>query len=299
MKKWAFVFIALLMNSPLRSAQPTLKIVVTFSILKDLVENVGGEAVTVTSLVGSNSDAHIFEPTPESAQLIAKADLIFMNGLGFEEWMPRLLESTKTKAKIVIVSQHVKARTFVQGTETSPFSTLDPHAWHDVKNVMIYVDNIEKALLELIPQSSKLIQRNAAGYRQQLKELEAWIYKELKSVPYHQRTVITAHDAFGYLSEAYQINFLAPQGLSTESEPSVQEVVTLIKEINSRGIGVIFIENIANERLIRHIAEETGVTIGGMLYSDALSEKNQPAATYIDMMKINIQLLKAGMLKNK
>lgn len=295
MRKWGIIFLTLLIHSSLGGAQPTPKIVVSFSILKDLVENVGGEAVTVTSLVGPNSDAHIFEPTPESAQLISEADLILINGLGFEAWMPRLVEATKTKAKIVIVSQNIKSRIFVQGNEFSP----DPHAWHDVKNAMIYVDNIEKALLGLIPRSSELIQKNAARYRKQLKDLETWIYKELESIPRHQRTVITAHDAFGYLSEAYQIKFLAPQGLSTESEPSVQEVVDLIKEIKEHRVEVVFIENITNERLIRHIAEEAGVTIGGMLYSDALSEKNQPAATYVDMMKINIQLLKTGMLKNK
>lgn len=295
MKKWSFVFLILLVQSSFGWAHSIPKIVVSFSILKDLVENVGGEAVTVTSLVGPNSDAHVFEPTPESAQLISEADLILMNGLGFEGWMPRLVESTKTKAKIVMVSQNIKPRAFMQGVEFPP----DPHAWNDVQNVMIYIDNIEKALLELIPQSADLIRRNAAHYRQQLKDLEVWIYKELESIPLQQRIVITAHDAFGYFSEAYHIKFLAPQGLSTESEPSAQEVVNLIKEIKKHEIKVVFIENITNERLIRHIAEETGASIGGMLYSDALSEKNQPASTYIDMMKVNIHLLKSGMLNNK
>lgn len=297
MRKWYFFFI-LLFNSSFSLAHSTSKIVVSFSVLKDFVENIGGKAVKVTSLVGPNSDAHIFEPTPESAQLIAEADLVLMNGLGFEGWMPRLLESTQTKAKLVIASQNVKARTFSLEENASSF-TFDPHAWHDVKNAMIYIDNIEKALVKLIPQEAALIQENAAHYRKQLKDLETWIYKELGSIPLYQRTVITAHDAFGYLSEAYQIKFLAPQGLSTESEPSAQEVVNLIKEIKEHKIGVVFIENITNERLIRHIAEETGSEIGGMLYSDALSEKDQPAATYIDMMKINIELLKAGMLKNR
>jgi zinc/manganese transport system substrate-binding protein len=299
MRKWVFIFLILFAPSTLSTAQPSIKVVVSFSILKDLVENVGGEAVTVTSLVGPNSDAHIFEPTPESAQLISEADLILINGLGFEGWMSRLLESTKTKAKIVVVSQGIKPRTFVQGSASSQTSSLDPHAWHDVKNVGIYINNIEGALLGLMPYASALIQKNASYYCKQLNNLETWIHKELGSIPIHQRTVVTAHDAFGYLSEAYQIKFLAPQGLSTESEPSAQEVVRLIKDIQKHGIGVVFIENITNERLIRHIAEETGVIIGGMLYSDALSEKNQPAATYIDLMKTNIQLLKSGMLKNK
>lgn len=298
MKKRSFLFFVLVLNSSLSFAHSIPKVVVSFSVLKDFVENIGGKAVKVTSLVGPNSDAHIYEPTPESAQLIAEADLVVMNGLGFEGWMPRLLESTQTKSKRVIASQNVKARTFSLEEDASS-SALDPHAWHDVKNAMIYIDNIEKALIELIPEEAALIQKNAVHYRQQLKNLETWIYKELASVPLHQRTVITAHDAFGYLSEAYQIRFLAPQGLSTESEPSAQEVVNLIKEIKKHKIGVVFIENITNERLIRHIAEETGAQIGGMLYSDALSEKDQPAATYIDMMKINIELLKAGMLKNK
>jgi len=171
MKKWSFVFLILLVQSSLGWAHSIPKIVVSFSILKDLVENVGGEAVTVTSLVGPNSDAHVFEPTPESAQLISEADLILMNGLGFEGWMPRLVESTKTKAKIVMVSQNIKPRAFMQGVESSP----DPHAWNDVQNVMIYIDNIEKALLELIPQSADQIWKH--GF---IKSLKVYLFsKEL------------------------------------------------------------------------------------------------------------------------
>ncbi len=295
MKLWTFISLILLSYSSSSFAHSNLKVVVSFSVLKDLVENVGAEVVTVTSLVGPNSDAHTFEPNTESAQLVSEANLIFMNGLGFEGWMPRLIESTKTKAKFVIVTQHIKPRTF----EINPNLSFDPHAWHDVKNAIIYVDNIEKALLESLPEAAELIRKNASNYRQKLRDLEAWIYKELKDIPSQQRIIITAHDAFGYLSDAYQIKFLAPQGLTTESEPSVHEVVSLIKKIKEYGVKVLFVENISNERLIRHIAEETGATIGGVLYSDALSEKHQPAATYIDMMKINIQLLKSGMLKNK
>ncbi|OJX10744.1 MAG: hypothetical protein BGO77_02480 [Caedibacter sp. 37-49] len=295
MKLWNFILLILLSCGSSSSAHPNLKVVVSFSILKDLVENVGAEFVTVTSLVGPNSDAHTFEPSAESAQLLSEANLIFMNGLGFEGWMPRLVESTKTKAQVVIVSQHIKPRTF----EINSSLSFDPHAWHDVKNTITYVDNIEKALLELLPEASEIIRRNASNYRQKLRDLEAWIYKELKDIPSQKRIIITAHDAFGYLSDAYKIKFLAPQGLTTESEPSVQEVVSLVNKIKEYNVKVLFVENISNERLIRHIAEETGATIGGMLYSDALSEKDQPAATYIDMMKINIQLLKSGMLKNK
>ncbi len=269
------------------AAEP-LTVVASFSILGDLVAEVGREHVEVRTLVGPNGDAHVYEPTPADARDAVAAGLVVVNGLGFEGWLDRLVEASGYGGPVVVASDGV--------TPISFSGDIDPHAWQSIGNAEIYVKNIAAALCEADPEDCAGYQANAAAYTAELKEVDASIRSGFDAVPAERRKVITTHDAFGYFAREYGISFLAPLGVSTESEASAGDVAALINQIRQEGVTAIFFENVSDPRLMEQIARETGVRPGGELYSDALSEPDGPAATYADMMRHNANLLQSAML---
>lgn len=266
----------------LNSSKPI--VVVSFSILEDLVKNICGDKYQIITIVERNSDAHVFRPKPMTSELISKAELVFINGLGLEGWIDRLITATNYKGAIITVSQ---------GLPPSD----DPHAWNDVANVKVYVKNITDAFVAHDPANKEFYLRNQTEYLQQLDKLDQDIRAGLKNVPREKRQFITAHDAFQYFGRAYDVEVLAPVGVSTEQEASAKKVGLLIDYIKKSGIKTVFVENITNEKLIRQIASETGAKLGGVLYSDALSALDGPAATYLDLMRHNFKLIYAAMME--
>ncbi|MBO6655429.1 MAG: zinc ABC transporter substrate-binding protein [Pseudomonadales bacterium] len=260
-----------------------LKVVTSFSILADLLQQIGGDHVSIVNLVESNSDAHMYRPLPSDAVAIRNADLVVFNGLGFEGWILRLLENDQVAGMRLVASNGVDA--IRQDGET------DPHAWQSFRNIRIYVNNIGDALVMLLPEHADDLMARREAYLQQVRTLEDQLLAKLSEVPTNDRVVVTSHDAFGYLGRELDIEFLAPLGLSLDSEASAEDVAELIDQIRARNVTALFVENINNPRLLNSIAEETGVAIGGSLYSDALSESAGPAATYLDMMRFNIESL--------
>ena len=282
----ALLAFGLCFASPVLAQSPPLPVVASFSILGDFVREVGGSGVEVSTIVGPNGDAHVYEPTPADGRALARARLVFVNGLGFEGWIDRLIAASKTKAKIVTVSAGVAPR---QGEEG-----LDPHAWQDVANARRYVENIRDALAAADPERAALYQANATAYLAKLDALDREITTALETIPPARRRIISPHDAFGYFAARYGLEFIAPQGVSTESEASARDVAKIIDAVKANKVAAVFLENIADPRLTQRIAAETGVKIGGTLYSDALSEPGGPASTYIDMMRHNVgELAKA------
>ena len=269
------------------AAQSRLPVVASFSIIADLVRQVGGERVEVTSLVGANADMHTFQPTPAHSRQLAGAKLVVINGLGLEDWADRLVKASGYGSARVVASKGVKA---LPGGEHGRY---DPHAWQEVANVRIYVANIRDALAAVDAGRAAEYQQRAIDYLNQLDALEGEIKQAFKDIP-KPRRVITSHEAFSYYGDAYDIEFLAPQGISGESEPSAAKVAQLIRQIKREKTTAIFVENI-NTRLMERIARETGTTIGGTLYSDALSAPSGPAATYIDMMHHNTRLIASAL----
>ena len=258
--------------------------VATFSILGDFVRNVGAERVEVATLVGPNGDVHVYAPTPGDAKTIAAANIVFVNGLGLEGWIDRLIAASATRAPVVMASQGIRPRS---GTR----SVSDPHAWQSVANVKLYIGNIRDGLIAVDAAAKKIFEANAATYLAKLDALDAEIKAAIETIPPPRRKVISAHSAFGYFGDAYGIEFIAPEGLSTEAEPSAGGVAKLIDQIRREKIPAVFMENIADPRLLQRIAEDTGVRIGGKLYSDALSPPDGPAASYIAMMRSNVREL--------
>jgi len=267
--------------------QDKLNVVATFSILADLVKNVGGDRVEVKSLVGPNGDAHVYQPTPNDAKTVSDAKLVFVNGLGFEGWMARLVKASGTKAAMVTATKGVKPRKMDEGGHVE----ADPHAWQSVVNAKTYVGNIYDALVAADPAGKSTYQANASAYITKLEALDVQVRAAVAAIPADRRKIITTHDAFGYFGAAYGVAFIAPQGVSTESEVSARDVAKIITQIKKQKIPAVFLENVTDERLLKRIADESGARVGGTLYSDALTDEKGVAPTYLDMMRHNVKQL--------
>ena len=262
--------------------------VATFSILGDFARNVGGERVELATLVGPNGDVHVFAPTPGDVKTIAAADIVFANGLGLEGWIDRLIAASATRALVVVASRGITPRS---GTRAQDRGASDPHAWQSVANAKLYVGNIRDGLIAIDAAEKKIFEANANTYLAKLDALDGEIRAAIEAIPSARRKVITAHSAFGYFGDAYGIEFIAPEGLSTEAEPSARDIAKLIEQIRRENVPALFLENVADSRLLQRIGAETGVRIGGRLYSDALSPPDGPAASYIEMMRSNLREL--------
>jgi zinc/manganese transport system substrate-binding protein len=280
----------------LAAATTPVGVVVSFSILEDIVRQIGDDDVAVSSLIGPDLNAHVFEPRPDQARLLAQAQLFIVNGLGFEGWLTRLTQSAKFRGPVVVAAEAI---TPITPTETgTQMPTPDPHAWQDPRNAVLYAGTIARALADSDPLHADGYRQRFLRYKAELEELDRHVRDELAAIPAEKRRVITSHDAFGYYGKAYGVTFLAPEGVNTDSEASARTIAGLIRQIRREGIRALFLENISDPRLVEELARETGAALGPPLYSDALSRPNGPAPTYIRMIEHNTAALKAGMLKN-
>ncbi|MCY4157578.1 MAG: zinc ABC transporter substrate-binding protein [Gammaproteobacteria bacterium] len=268
---------------PAPAQRQDIRIVASFSILGDMVEQVAGDLASVSTIVGPDADAHIYQPSVADARAVAEADVIFVNGLGFETWAETLIAESGSQAA-VHVATHGIAPIEIDGA-------TDPHAWNSLTNGVTYIRNIAKSLGEAMPGHASAITAKAESYIAELKALDAETRAKLAALPAGRRTVVTAHDAFGYLADAYGLTFLAPQGIDTEGEPSARDLALLIEQLQAEGAAALFVENISNPALIQQISDETGIAIGGRLFSDALSERGGPATSYLEMFRHNLGAL--------
>ncbi len=295
----------ILAHAPMAAtAQEKLPVVASFSILGDFVKEVGGDRIALTTLVGANGDAHVYSPTPADAKAMAGARLVVVNGLKFEGWITRLIKSSGTKATIATATTGItplqnEADDHDHGKKDkhghNHAGQDDPHAWQSVANAKIYVANIRDALVKADPAGQASYEANATRYLAQLDAVEAEVKAAIARIPADRRKAITSHDAFGYFVKAYGIEFIAPQGVSTEAEASAKDVGRIIRQIKAEKIPAVFLENVTNPRLVERIAKESGARIGGQIFSDALSDAGGPAGTYIAMMKHNISQIEKAL----
>jgi zinc/manganese transport system substrate-binding protein len=272
------------------SADDKLKVLATFSILADFAKNVGGDRVEVTSLVGPNGDAHVYAPVPADAKKIADAKLVISNGLGFEGWMSRLIRASGSKAPVVVATTGIRPRKMGPGQ-----GDADPHAWQSIANAKIYVANIRAVFDAADPAGTAAYQGNSAAYLAKLDALDEEVRAAIAKIPPERRRVISTHDAFGYFQQTYGVEFVAPQGASTEAEPSARDVARIITQIKRQKIPAVFLENVIDPRLMQRIAQESGARIGGKLYSDALTAATGEAPTYIELMRHNVGQIAAAL----
>ena len=288
----AFVALVLLLWNAPAVAQEKLKVVATFSILADFVKNVGGDRVVVSALVGPNSDAHVYQPSPGDAKTLADARVVVTNGLGFEGWINRLVKASGTKASIAVATRGIKPR---KAEDDHGHGDADPHAWQSAVNAKVYVANIRDALVAADPAGKDAYEANARDYSAKLDALDAEVKTAIEKIPADRRRIITTHDAFGYFAAAYGVTFIAPQGVSTEAEVSAKDVARIITQIRKQKIPAVFLENVTDRRLLERIGAESGARIGGTLYSDALTDEKGVAPSYLDMMRHNVKQLAAAL----
>jgi zinc/manganese transport system substrate-binding protein len=274
-----------------RAAGP-LHVVTSFSILADLVRQVGGQFISVQALVGPNGDVHVYEPRPQDLRTLMAAGLLVRNGLGLEGWMDRLTDAAGFKGKIVVAADKVAPRTM---REDGGAVTTDPHAWQDPRNTLIYVQAIADGLAATDPANASGYREAASRYSDQVAKADAWIQATLAPIPSDQRRIITTHDAFGYYGDRYGITFLAVEGLSTDAEPSAKAIAALVAQVKRERARTVFLENMTDPRLARMLAQETGATLSGPLYSDALSKPDGPAPNYLSMLRYNTTLFQRAM----
>jgi len=277
-----------------------LQVVATFSILADFARNVGGDQVEVTTLVGPNGDVHVYTPTTADAEAIRNARLVIVNGLGLEGWLPRLVKSSGSNVTTVVATRGIAPRKVAAGEILSRdrgMGSVDPHAWQSVANAEIYVANIRDAMVSADPANAATYRANTSAYLAKLETLDRDVRKVLAPIPVERRKVISTHNAFGYFAAAYDITFVAPQGVSTETEPRARDVATIIAQIKKEKIPAVFLENISDPRLMLQVASETGAAIGGTLHSDSLTPKDGEAPSYIEMIRHNVRTIASALME--
>ena len=296
MKIVTFITALLLTITASAATAAPLKVVASFSLLGDLAREVGGDRIELHTLVGPDSDAHVYQPTPADAKTIAQAKLVIVNGLGFEGWIDRLIKSSGYRGSVVRASAGIKTLKLKHDEHGHGHdSDVDPHAWQDLANAQRYVDNIAQALAKADPAGQSVYLANAAQYKQAIATLDGELKTAFNAIAKDKRKVVTTHDAFGYFSRAYGIDFISPVGINTDAEPSAADVGRIIKQIRREKIPAVFMENISDPRLLERIRQESGARIGGVLYSDSLSKADGPAATYLEMMRHNAKTLASAL----
>jgi zinc/manganese transport system substrate-binding protein len=279
--------------------------VATFSILADLTQRVAGGHVQILTLVGPNGDAHVFEPGPKESAELAQADLLIANGLGFEPWLHRLEDASGFKGKVIVASdgvaplaaeeEHEGEEHEEAGEEGHHHEGVDPHAFQDLANAQVYVANIAKGLSEAVPAHAVDFKANADKLIAEIAVLDQQLKADFGAIPQEKRRVLTSHDAFHYFGRAYGIAFVSVQGLSTEAEPTANDLVKVIRQARDGHLSAIFLENMSDPRLAETVAQESDVRMGGELYADALSDPNGPAPDYLSLIRYNAKQLLAAM----
>ncbi|MBM2884360.1 metal ABC transporter substrate-binding protein [Chromobacterium phragmitis] len=273
-----------------------LPVVASFSIIADMTREIGGDRVEVVSLVGPDQDAHVFQPSPADIKKVSAAKVLVVNGLGLEGWMSRLDKAANFRGVTVVASKGIKTRQapeeeHAEGDHDHDHGDVDPHAWHDPARVQTYIHNISAGLIQADPAGKAEYQRRASEYAAKVQALDAWAKQQFASVPAAKRKMLTSHDAFGYLGEHYQLQVLAIQGVSTEAEASAKGVAQLTRQVRNERVKAVFMENMTDARLLKQLSTEAKVQIGGKLYADALSGPKGPAASYLQLMRYNVETI--------
>ncbi len=281
------------------------QIVASFSVLADMARHVAPLDAVVSALVGPDADTHVFEPTPANARQLAHADVVLVNGLGFEGWMQRLVNVSGFKGAVVVASHGVKPPASPNGASQHAHGAThfhagaatgladDPHAWQDLAMAKVYVANLRSAFVKRWPQHRAQIVQRSDAYLDLIEQLDQRIKAWFRAIPRAQRRVITTHSAFNYFGAAYGVDFVAAQGWNAQGEPSAAAVARLIRQIRQEKVTALFVENISDRRLIDRIAKEGGARVGGTLYSDALSQPGGAAPSYLAMMEHNARTVLA------
>jgi ABC-type Zn uptake system ZnuABC Zn-binding protein ZnuA len=284
------VCILLILSNCLIASKPI--VVTSASIFHDMIKNIGGDLIESYSIVNIGGDPHTYEATPTDAKLIARANLVLINGLTFEGWINEVIENSGSKAKVIRITEGIKV---IESTEHK--NAVDPHAWMDVSNGLIYISNIKQALISIAPQHASTFEKNYKTYKAQLEILNDYIVNKVSGIPENQRVLITSHDAFSYFGKKYGIEIQALMGVSTEADAQTSDIERIRQIVASKKIPAIFVESTINPKLLQQIAQDLNISIGGSLYADSIGEEGTEGNSYLGMLKHNIDIIAAGLSK--
>ncbi|NJN34826.1 MAG: zinc ABC transporter solute-binding protein, partial [Saprospiraceae bacterium] len=266
----------------------------TTTMIADMTRQIVGDRLAVESLLPVGSDPHVYESTPEDVKRVAAADLILMNGLTLEGWIKELVDNSGTRSKIATVTEGVEA---IGSDEHA--GSFDPHAWMSAANGLIYIDNILKAVTALDPSGKDFYEKNYTRYKKELEETDLFIKEKIAQIPENQRILITSHDAFHYFGNQYGLRLEAVMGTSTDADVRTSDIIRLIKIIKETGVPAIFVESTINPKLLKQIAKDNDIKIGGSLFADSLSGEADSANTYISMLRRDAELISYGLSQTK
>lgn len=298
MKRW--LVISILLFLPRIGWAQHLPVVASFSIVADITRQIGGERVDVISLVGPGQDTHVFQPSPADVQRLARAKVFVTNGLGLEGWLTRLAKSANFHGVQVTATDGIKplqgsvshaAHDHGHADEDAHEHAIDPHAWHDPRCVEIYIKNVTRGLIKADPAGKIFYEQRAAAFTERVRKLDQWAAGAFAAIPATRRTVVTAHDAFGYLAHRYDIHFLTLQGMSTDSEASAKHLAQLVRQLRKENINTVFFETMSDKRLVQQVAKEAKLRVEGPLYADALTVPAGVAGSWEKMFRYNISIL--------
>jgi ABC-type Zn uptake system ZnuABC Zn-binding protein ZnuA len=281
------------------SSNGKLRVIATTTIVGDVVKQVAGDAVQVDVLIPPDVDEHSYEPSAQDIVKVSEADLVFLNGAGLEQFLQRLVENAGKDVHTVSVSDGIPLKQGPEAGENAggdAHAGGDPHVWMDPNNVLVWVDNIEKALAGADPQNAAAYQSNAASYRQQLKDLDAWIANQVGQIPTDRRKLVTDHTVFTYFAARYgftQVGAIVPN-YSSAAASSAQELAALETAIQKQGVPAIFVGNTVNPAMAERVAQDTGTRLVHIL-TGSLTDANGKGPTYIDYMKYNVGQIVAGL----
>ena len=285
------LFILFIGASTLRAEKPL--VVATASIFADMASQIGDTLIEVETIVPVGGDPHTYDPRPSDLILLNKASLILKNGLSFEKWMDKLIENSGTKASVVRITQGIAS---IQSDtyDNSP----DPHAWMDAENGLIYAENIYKTLLEILPEQKDKLELSYLEYKEQIEKTEVYIKEQISSIPENQRILITSHDAFKYYGRKYGLQLESILGTSTDAEAQTKDVERIIQIIRASKVPAVFIETTVNPKMLKQIATDNGIAVGGSLFSDSIGDRDSEAPTYLDMLRYNTQTITTALTKS-
>jgi zinc/manganese transport system substrate-binding protein len=293
-----FFCLLLLLCGPFAALRADAPVVIaTHSILEDLVCTIGGDAVETRGLVPLGSDPHVFAPRPADLRTLAEADLLVINGLGFEGWLERFIAAADYRGPICVVTEGITPLESADDHADADghHHEVDPHAWQDPRNVDRFVANLTPALTALAPAQAEAITARAHAYQAELALLDRELRAAFAALPSERRRFVTSHDSLGYLGRAYDLQIIPLRGLSSNREPDARALVAVVRQIRAQNVPAVLVENTANPKLPGMIAEEAGVRLGGTLYTDSLGEPGGPADTYLKMMRTNLATLRAAL----
>lgn len=289
MSRYLYTILFATLSIAVASGQSELqkyRVVSSASIFQDMAANIGGDYIESLSIVPVGGDPHIYKPTPDDATLVVKADLILVNGLTFEGWITKLVENSGTKAEIYTITEGIDP---IRSAKYE--NAADPHAWMAASNGRRYIRNITDALKRLAPEHSEVFEENFVAYDRKLADIDQYIESQISRIPPAQRILITSHDAFAYFGRRYNVELNAIMGISTDAAPQTSDILRVSKAIKDSGVPAIFVESTINPKMLKQIADDNNVKIGGELFSDSLGDKDSHAPTYLDMLKHNTDVI--------